>query len=73
MSKPIRYLLAILSIILLYFIIFGIIGSQLGWKNGGGIIVIMVFLAIAGFIWRKITKYKPKDDTSIEEKTTNEK
>jgi len=68
MKKAIRYVIAVITILALYFIVFGIIASTLGWKNGGGVIVILAFLAAAGFIWRKITKVKPEDNVEEKEK-----
>jgi len=56
MTKPVRYIVAVVSIIFLYFLVFGVIGSLLGWQRGGGVIVILAFMAASVFIWKRITK-----------------
>ena len=50
-----RYGLAIVACIGIFFV-YGLIGAALGWRHGGGVIPIMILLAILGATWRGITK-----------------
>jgi len=43
-------------------VLYAVIGAFLGWKNGGGIIPMMILLAVWGATWVAITKKgAPKD------------
>ncbi|WP_162510775.1 NfeD family protein [Treponema endosymbiont of Eucomonympha sp.] len=60
-KRPLRIFLAILLIIFLYFIWIGIGSALFGWRHGGGAIPMMLFLALAAFVWRTITKKTPEE------------
>lgn len=70
MKKAKPYLLAF-SVCLIELIIFVIIAALLGWKNGGGIIPIMIILSIIAFTWKTITGAGQQKDNhkSTEDKT----
>lgn len=66
MSRPIRMVLAVLLIIFLYFI-WTYLGSVLfGWRFGGGMIPTLIFISMATFVWRTLTK--KEEQKSLEEK-----
>ena len=61
MPKAIKIIIAIVVIIFLYMVIFGAIGSLVGWDNRPPMLAILGFMVAAYFIWRLITKKKPED------------
>src|SRR5215471_16716676 len=74
MSKAVRYIVAVVAIIVLYFIVFGVIGSLMGWQRGGGVLVIMGYIAASAFLWRRITRTNNKSNPSdFPTVTTDEK
>ena len=58
MNKIVRYLLAVVSIIVLYFLVFGVIGVLVEWSFNIRVFVTIVFVIASIFIWRAITKSK---------------
>ena len=58
--SPIRIVLAILLIIFLWIIWFGIISPLLGWQYGGGAIPMLLLSLLTWFIWRKILRIPKK-------------
>lgn len=50
-----KYFLAILAIIGEY-LVYAAIGVAMGWKHGGGAIVLALLIALFGVTWRAITK-----------------
>jgi hypothetical protein len=61
LSKPVRIIFAIVLIVFLYFLWIGVGSVLFGWKHGGGAIPILIFLAMASFVWKTITKEKNED------------
>jgi Sec-independent protein secretion pathway component TatC len=61
MKRPIRILLAVIVIIIITFLWFGLMGGVLGWKHGGGAIPMMLFFGLVVFVWRAITKKTPEE------------
>lgn len=49
-----RYGLAIIACAGVWFI-YGLIGAMLDWKNAGGIIPVLILMAVTGMVWRSIT------------------
>ena len=49
------------------FLAYAAIGVLLGWKSGGGIIPMMILLAIVGATWRGITKSGGEPESEQEE------
>jgi membrane protein implicated in regulation of membrane protease activity len=61
MKRPIKIVLAVFLIAFLYILWVGIGAALFGWTHGGGAIPIMLFLALAAFLWKTITKETPKE------------
>jgi ABC-type dipeptide/oligopeptide/nickel transport system permease subunit len=61
MKRPVRIVLAIFLIIFLYIIWTGLGSVLFGWRHGGGAIPIMLFIAMAVFVWKKIAGKKDED------------
>jgi hypothetical protein len=51
-----------------YVIFYGIGGMLLGWKYGGGVIPLIIFLSACTFIWRIITKKSISNEQKSDEK-----
>lgn len=57
-----KYVIAVIACAAEFFA-YGVIGALLGWKHAGGVIPMLILLAIVGATWRGITKSKqPKGD-----------
>jgi hypothetical protein len=53
-----KYLAAI-ALCALAFGVYVLIGGQLGWKSGGGIIPMVILMSVWGAIWSGVTKTAP--------------
>lgn len=62
-----KYVLAILAIIVEFFI-YAAIGGALGWKAGGGVLPMLLSFAVYGATWRAITKKRDSDSKEDENK-----
>jgi len=71
MKRPIRMVLAVILIIILYIVWIGLGSVLFGWRNGGGIIPTMLFLALAAFVWRAITKKTPEEKGEVKSNVSN--
>jgi hypothetical protein len=65
MKRPVRIALAIFLIIFLYILWTGIGSALFRWKYGGGAIPTMLFLALAAFVWRTITRKTPEEKGKV--------
>jgi hypothetical protein len=70
-KRPIRIVLAVLLIIFLYVLWVGIGSALFGWQHGGGAIPIMLFFALAAFVWRTITKKTPEEKGEVSNDDNN--
>jgi CHASE2 domain-containing sensor protein len=71
MKRPIRIVLAVILIIILYILWMGLGSALFGWKHGGGTIPIMLFLALAIFLWKAITKKTPEEKDGVKNNISN--
>lgn len=70
MKRPIRIVLAVILIIILYVVWIGVGSALFGWTHGGGAIPTMLFFGLAVFVWRAITKKTP-EEKGEEQNNTN--
>ena len=71
MKRPVRIVLAIIVIIVLYIVWIGVGSALFGWRHGGGAIPTMLFFGLAAFIWRTITKKTPEEKGEVRNSSTN--
>lgn len=57
MGKGLRILIAVIVCIIM-FLLFGLIAASMGWKHGGGALVMIVFISLVAFVWRSIVVKK---------------
>jgi len=65
MKRPIRIILAVFLILVLYILWMGVGAVLFGWRHGGGAIPMMLFFALATFVWRTITKKTPSEKGEV--------
>ena len=58
-----KYALAVVAIIV-EFMVYSLICSEMNWKAGGGLLVQILMFAIFGATWRAITKKRNVEDTA---------
>jgi hypothetical protein len=56
MKRTIRIVLAVFLIIVLYVVWINIGVFLFGWRYGGGAIPLMIFIAMAYYVWKTIVK-----------------
>ena len=64
-----KYVIAVVTCVA-EMLVYAFIGALLGWKNAGGIIPMMVFMAVLGATWTAITKHgsEPESEEEIDDK-----
>jgi len=60
MSKTVRKIVAIIIIVALFVLIFGVLAASSGGRVG--FIPAVIFMFLAPFIWKSLTKDKDTDD-----------
>jgi CHASE2 domain-containing sensor protein len=71
MKRPIRMVLAVILIIILYIVWIGLGSVLFGWTHGGGAIPTLLFFALAAFVWRTITKKTPEEKGEVQNNVNN--
>ena len=71
MKRSIRIVLAIILIIFLSLLWFGLGAALFGWKNGGGAIPMILYFGLVTFVWSTITKKTSEEKGKLQNSTNS--